>query len=247
MAKLVVLKKSFSLVGISAAVASINQTAKAATIENSSGLNNPETIITFDEIVLPPGTVLTDQYSGLGVEFVPNLFYNPDPNVLNPPDPSIPSNNTIGNFVIEEASPAPPPTIDPFSIALTETQNDVAFALASAFPSDLELTALLDGEEVESFSTSTPGSIDPVTGNLGSPVFNFYGFSDIELNEIQVSVEGAPNPITGDTFDGVQIDNIQIGATEDTSQPVPESSSVFGLIAIVTVAFITSLWGRRTS
>ncbi len=239
MKKLFVLKKSLlATASMSLAVVGISD-AKAAIIENGSGLANAETLITFDEIVLPPGEVLTDQYAELGVEFEPNLFYNPDPSVLNPPDPSIPSNNAIGNFVIEGASPAPPPTIDFFSIALTETQSDVAFAAASAFPGAIELTALLAGEEVESFSSLTPGSIDPTTGNLGNPAFNFYGFSNIELDEIQVSVQGSPNPVTGQSFNGVQIDNIQLGVAENTSQSVPEFTSIVSLFTIATIGVFT--------
>ena len=235
---LTVLRKTFLAIGLSMAALGMSD-VKAATIENDSGLVNAETLITFDEIVLPPGSVLTDEYASLGVQFEPNLFYNPDPSVLNPPDPSIPSNNAIGNFVIEGASPAPPPTISPFTIALTETQNDVAFAAATAFPGEIELTALLGGVEVESFSASTPGSIDPTTGNLGSPAFNFYGFSDIDLDAIEVAVQGAPNPVTGQSFDAVQIDNIQLGVADSTSNTVPESSSIVSLFAIATVAVAT--------
>ena len=239
MTELTILKKTFlATVGLSMAIISTSD-AKAATIENDSGLVNPETLITFDEIVLPPGSVLTDQYASLGVQFEPNLFYNPDPNVLNPPDPSIPGNNAIGNFVIEANSPAPSPTISPFTIDLTETQSDVAFAAATAFPGEIELTALLGGVEVESFSASTPGSIDPTTGNLGSPAFNFYGFSDIQLDAIEVAVQGAPNPVTGASFDGVQIDNIQLGVSDGTSNTIPESSSIVSLLAIATVAVAT--------
>lgn len=245
MTELIVLKKSLlATAGISMAVMGMSE-AEAATIVSDSGLANPETLITFDEIMLPPGSVLTDQYAPLGVEFEPNLFYNPDPSVLNPPDPSIPSNNTIGNFVIEGASPAPPPTISPFTISLTETQSDVAFAAATAFPGEIELTALLGGVEVESFSASTPGSIDPTTGNLGSPAFNFYGFSDIELDAIQVAIQGAPNPVTGASFDGVQLDNIQLGVADGTSNnTIPESSSILGLLAIAGVAIVTSSKSR---
>ena len=235
---LIVLRKTFLAIGISMAALGMSD-VKAATIENDSGLVNAETLITFDEIVLPPGSVLTDEYASLGVQFEPNLFYNPDPSVLNPPDPSIPSNNAIGNFVIEGASPAPPPTISPFTIDLTETQSDVAFAAATAFPGEIELTALLGGVEVESFSASTPGSIDPTTGNLGNPAFNFYGFSDIELDAIEVAVQGAPNPVTGQSFDGVQIDNIQLGIADNMSRSVPESSSIVSLFAIATVAVAT--------
>lgn len=239
MTELTVLKKAFlATVSISMAVVGMSD-AKAATIENDSGLVNPETLITFDEIVLDPGSVLTDEYASLGVEFEPNLFYNPDPNVLNPPDPSIPSNNTIGNFVIDVNSPAPPPTISPFTINLTETQSDVAFAAATAFPGQIELTALLGGVEVESLSVLTPGSIDPNTGNLGDPAFNFYGFSDIQLDAIEVAVQGAPNPVTGASFDAVQIDNIQLGVTDSTSNSIPESSSIVSLLAIATVAVVT--------
>ena len=221
---------------------------EAATIQNNSGVSDPELTITFDEIVLPPGTPLSDQYSELGVVFSPDLFYNPDPNVLNPPDPSIPSNNAIGNFVIEGLPPgvvapppgivAPPPglppTVNPFSVAFTQAQDEAAFGAATAFPGVIELTALLDGVEQESFSAQTAGSLDPLSGQLGAPNFVFYGFSDLTFDEIQVAIQSPPSP-AGEEFAGVQIDNIQLGASaapEAPSQSVPESSSVFTLLAM---------------
>jgi hypothetical protein len=210
------------------AVSMAIEAASAATVISDSGLANPETVITFDEIVLPPGTPLTDQYAGLGVEFDPNLYYNPDPNVLNPPDPSIPGNNAIGNFVIEGTSLVIPPIVNTFSLEFTETLSQATFAAATAFPGSIELTALLDGEEIETFSSQTSGSIDPITQQLGSPAFTFYGFSEIALDQIQVSLSTLPNPIDGSQFDAIQLDNIQLGVAENTTQ-TPEPSSIISL------------------
>lgn len=208
----------------------------AATVVGDSGLANPGTTITFDENVLPPGTPLSDQYADFGVEFVPNLYYNPDPNVLNPPDPSIPGNNAIGNFVIEDNSIVVPPIVNVFSLEFPETLTQAAFGAATAFPATIELTALLDGEQLETFTSQTSGSIDPLTGQLGPPNFIFYGFSDISLDEIQVSLESLPNPIDGSQFNAVQIDNIQLGVADENTQ-IPEPSSFASLFLLAGLGF----------
>ena len=43
--------------------------SNAALILNSTGLTAPATTVTFSEITLSGGTVVTDQFSGYGVEF----------------------------------------------------------------------------------------------------------------------------------------------------------------------------------
>lgn len=208
------------------------ESVAAATVVGDSGLANPQTTITFDEIVLPPGTPLTAQYAPLGVEFEPNLYYNPDPNVLNPPDPSIPGNNAIGNFVIEDNSIVIPPIVNTFSLEFTENLTQAAFGAATAFPATIELTALADGEQLETFTSQTSGSLDPTTGQLGPPQFVFYGFSDIALDAIQVTLESLPNPISGTQFNAIQIDNIQLGIADDQAQ-VPEPASIVSLLLLL--------------
>ena len=61
------------------------QTAQAAFFQNTFGLSDPHSTITFDEHVFPSGSGLTTQYADLGVNFSPFAYYAPygGPNVSN--------------------------------------------------------------------------------------------------------------------------------------------------------------------
>ena len=48
----------------------------ADTVQNGTGLNTPNSVITFDEHILANGTLVTNQYAAEGVTFSPFLrFY----------------------------------------------------------------------------------------------------------------------------------------------------------------------------
>lgn len=114
------LRNLFRMVGLAVAVATTGQ-VQAGFINNSSGLSNPSTTITFDEFVFSAGTSITTQYSTLNVTFSPKLVYDAVTLVA----PNI-SGHRLGN------QPGIfPPYINPFSIKFSSLQSDVAFAMTT--------------------------------------------------------------------------------------------------------------------
>ena len=178
---------------------------KAPTIRNLTGLENPTSVITFDEHVFPTGTLMTDQYADLGVTFSPNLVYGL-------PDDSFPpiEGNLLRNFF-----PGVPPDTsvfdpqEPFSLLFDIPQEAVAFALFPDFGMHT-ITALLDGIVVREFSIDT--------NQLGQ-VF-YVGFDGILFDEVRIDVGGP--------FGGILLDNIQFRAAVVA---VPEPSTVAVLAA----------------
>ena len=172
--------------------------ADAAMLNNSSGLASPNTTITFDEIVPPAGTVVTTQYSGLGVSFS-NLVYASQGGGF----PHI-DNNNLGNFNGGLNGGL-------FSIHFLQQQTEAAFAMVTNQGTST-FTALLNGVVAETFT-------------LGTTVFssnNFYGFTNILFDEIQVTPGGYGSYAL--------IDNIQLGSS--ATESVPEPASVLGLLAL---------------
>jgi hypothetical protein len=117
--------------------------ARAAISQSATGLVSPDNLITFDELVYASGTSLTTQYSGLGVEFVPNLYYNPQGTAF---FPGIAGNN-VGNFS---------PVVNPFSIQFSflDPVFEAAFGFATN-PASTTVTTKLGGVVVESLTAST--------------------------------------------------------------------------------------------
>lgn len=137
--------------------------ANAIPIFNSTGLTSPATTITFDEHLLPTNSIVTTEYSDLGVTFSPNLYYSAQtgfPNI---------TGNTITNFSFNSDSLVPD-----FSINFLVDQTESAFAMVSN-GTTWDFSAYLDNVLVESFSQIVNTSIP-----------NFYGFSEITFDEIRV-------------------------------------------------------------
>jgi hypothetical protein len=132
------------------------------------GLPSPTTLLTFDEVVLPNNTIVTNQYQTFGVTFSPNLVYNSQGQVN---FPNVTGNN-LGNFA--------PGLVDPFFIDFTTDVSAAAFAMVTN-PTTSTFTALLNNVPVESFSVGT---------TFTSPN-DFYGFTGITFNQIEVSTSGA--------------------------------------------------------
>lgn len=209
---------------------------RAASLNNTFGLSNPSTVITFSEFIpQPPFTIvgstsrgpirllpsITTEYSNLGIIFK-NLYYS----VLTP-SRGISDPEPIPNFEgagLVNTNAFAPPGFSPFqitypvaSIKFLQNQSQAAFALLTSAETTA-LTALLDGVPIESFSASRnlfPGTSPPIFTN------NFYGFTDITFNEIQINT-GTPANVT--------LDNLQLSPTETES--VPESSSLAGILAL---------------
>jgi hypothetical protein len=173
---------------------------EAASITNGFGLDNPTQTITFDEIDFPIGTEITTQYSGLGVTFSNLFLYTERQGSFNLND------NILSNFDVTLSGP-----FGPFSINFLQQQTAAAFALITN-PGISTFTALLNGVVIETFNAETQLELTD----------NFYGFSGILFDEIQVN-PGGSNTAAG-------IDNLQLSPLTSTS--VPETSSVLGLLSM---------------
>jgi uncharacterized repeat protein (TIGR01451 family) len=157
--------------------------SEAAPVTNDFGLANPTTTITFDEIVLAPAEVVTNQYEALGVIFSPNLYYDPQ----GPAGPSLypgVSGHNLGNFF---------PIVNPFSIQFSTPQIAVAFGIATN-PANTEFTAKLNGIVVETYQSATDATTAAVS---------FQGFEGVLFDEIEISTVGSNEALL--------IDNIQTG------------------------------------
>ena len=180
--------------------------ALSSPVQSTTGLVNPEQVITFSEAGLTTAVAVTDQFAGLGVKFSPNLYFgwfgpgcgNMLPNI---------SGDCLSNF------PATGPSaglVNPFSIVFGQPVTGAAFALASD-DSTTSFTARLNGQVVETFSAFTSATISQ----------NYYGFSGITFDEIVVT-SGV----------GLLIDNVQIGpsAVPEPASPILILLGVGGLL-----------------
>ncbi|MFT5041018.1 MAG: hypothetical protein ACI8TX_001989 [Hyphomicrobiaceae bacterium] len=147
----------------------------------TAGLDDPASVITFSEVEIGDTEQVTDQFAGLGVTFVPNMNYrtgdNPDwQNVEGP-------NLRNGE-----------PEVNPFTIKFVDPQTAATFNAIAQPPTPTTITAKLNGAVVESFETTV--SIDNPN--------NFFGFTGIEFDEIEVEY-------TAETR--MRIDNLQFGVS----------------------------------
>lgn len=179
--------------------------ARAELLNSSTGISNPAAAVTFDDVVLPVNTALTNQYASQGVTFA-GLFYDSRAGSSPGPFPNV-NGHYAGNFTNSG-------TNQTFTITLTTTQTSAAFALSAIQSGDITFTALLDGTAVETATAFADSS----------SATNFYGFTGTAFNAIQVDT-GTTVILNEPRTRQVVIDNIQLG-TENTVTPVPAPSGV---------------------
>jgi hypothetical protein len=183
------MKTFLALVATGLLVAASAKSVTAAPIINSAtGVSNPGQVITFSEVVLPDGSPLTNQYSGLGVTFQ-GMFYNPQP-LFFPTDPS------AGNFSFT----VPNAPITPFSIFFNTPQQAAAFQIVTN-PGITTIEALLNGNVVESFQVATNFPTDGL----------YQGFEGITFDQIRVNTP--PNTNLAALIDNLQSTNAPEPAT----------------------------------
>lgn len=160
--------------------------ASATLVNNTTGLTNPWQTVTFSELTFAAGTAFHDTlaapfdstvqpYAGLGLTFRGAGYY-PSGALGNP---LVNNSDQIGNF-----APIPGTTgtaiFDPFTIGFTSPQTAAAFQLQTQFAGNTTVTALLNGNVVESFVVPTT---NPTTS--GNPSYvQYIGFEDIVFDTI---------------------------------------------------------------
>jgi T5SS/PEP-CTERM-associated repeat protein len=165
-------------------------TAQAQTwFQNTNGLANPASTITFSEILLTTGTVLTTQYSGFGVTFS-GVYYSPSTSG----EPSHVDNANIGNFKPNVAA------TNPFYIYFNGPVTQAAIALGGTYTGTTTFTAYLRGVNVGSFSASS----GPLTND-------FYGLTGVTFDEIQISVSSLDSAALMDNLQFTSAINSWIG------------------------------------
>ncbi|NNU17380.1 hypothetical protein HK107_13695 [Parvularcula sp. ZS-1/3] len=150
-------------------VGALSAAASAAPISNaSSGIANADQTITFDEVALAPGTVVTDQYEALGVTFSPNLFYIENfSNRPNLDDPGLASFGSSG-------------TLTTYTINFTDAVSAASLAFSANF-GNFTFTALDGGSTVESFNFDAGFSSTTA----------FFGFEGIVFDAIEIQSSNA--------------------------------------------------------
>jgi hypothetical protein len=138
-------------------------------ISAATGLASPTSTITFDEIVLNTGALVSNQYAGLGVSFSPSVLYSPQTGFSNI------QGNDVGNF-FNGSSP-----VDPVTLNFTSAETSVAFAMVSN-SSSYQFQAKLNNTLVDSF-----------TSTVGTGSSDFYGFTGETFNSITITSLGNPD------------------------------------------------------
>jgi hypothetical protein len=110
-------------------------------------LSSPDTVLTFNEIVLAPSTLMTTQYQALGVTFGPGIYYDPVnlPNSGNFFVPEGLSGHALGNFNDLQGQTA----TSSIRILFTSPVTEAALRWAGNQQGPFTGTALLGGLLVE--------------------------------------------------------------------------------------------------
>lgn len=167
-------------------------------VSQSTGLTNPTTTIDFTEVPLANGTVMNNQYAGLGVS-LSGFYYNgctgcvdPSPNGQKPDITSFFNDTNVFSTAL--------------SMDFDSTLEAVAFSWASNFGT-FTFAAFLGNTLVEQFSVDI--STRSVNGSSG---WGYYGFSGIAFDRINITAsqsllidglqlrqaaQGVPEPATG--------------------------------------------------
>ncbi len=139
--------------------------AQATFIQNTFGLSDPHSTITFTEHVFGDGYAITTEYADLGVEFLP--FAYSFPSICECVTSFIPyTQETQGLRLIKFSQP----------------QTEAAFAFGTYPGTVATFQALLGGSVV----------VESATAVIGSSDANHYGFRDITFDMISISTNNWP-------------------------------------------------------
>jgi hypothetical protein len=179
--------------------------ARAGQIDASAtGLASPAETIDFSEIALAPNTVLTTQYSSLGISFSPNVYYDAEV--------SFGFTNDISNFTYATE----PAFVDPVVFSFSSPQTSAAFQMV-ADDTPYTIEAFLGGTG----GTLVDSFVDPSIG--GNTPGLFYGFTGETFDTIEISQAGTGGGPYWD-LGNIELSNAPIA----TDAPEPGSLLLLG-------------------
>jgi len=184
--------------------------AHAAFFQNTFGLSDSHSTITFGLQDYPDGTPITNQYQNQGVVFSPNVFYfsNNGGSIVRPTPPVF-VGAVVTNFIPHDG------TVAPVVISFTQPQTEAAFAVGTQSGTTTYFEAFLGTNLVDSSGATNADSLSN----------DFFGFSGITFDSIKIS---------GSVRLVFALDNIQL-PTAPASSSVPEPSSTLGILAFGTL------------
>jgi|GEM_PF-1232641 len=198
------------------AVSSVFLPANANSFQNTFGLSDPHSTITFGLQDYPDITSITNQYINQGIVFSPNVFYfSNNPRLILPSEPPFFINALITNYIPFETIPS-----GSVVISFTQTQTEVAFALGTQ-SNATTFQAFLGTNLIDSFTANT----------TYLSLNNFFGFSGITFDSIKITVSN--NNAIASTFG---LDNIQIPITSSVPEPLNILGATAGLALFGTVS-----------
>ncbi|NCS04250.1 MAG: PEP-CTERM sorting domain-containing protein [Microcystis aeruginosa G13-07] len=184
--------------------------AHAAFFQNTFGLSDSHSTITFGLQDYPDGTPITNQYQNQGVVFSPNVFYfSNNGGSIVPPTPPVFVGAVVTNFIPHGD------TVGSVVISFTQPQTEAAFAVGTQSGTTTYFEAFLGTNLVDSSGATNADSLSN----------DFFGFSGITFDSIKIS---------GSVRLVFALDNIQL-PTAPASSSVPEPSSTLGLLAFGTL------------
>ncbi|MDG1513930.1 MAG: PEP-CTERM sorting domain-containing protein [Mariniblastus sp.] len=149
---------------LSLLIASIGiSSASADFIVDGFGLDSADQTVTFSEFSINYGTVITDQYSSLGIEFG---SLSPTEGLYLQPNAGLNSAGLQNYF---------PDGYRSIELSFTKPVSEAAFAMVTNGGID-DFTALLNGNVVETASTSTARG------------WQYYGFKNIAFDQIRIDI-----------------------------------------------------------
>ncbi|MDB4564542.1 PEP-CTERM sorting domain-containing protein [Mariniblastus sp.] len=150
---------------LSLLIASIGiSSASADFIVDGFGLDSADQTVTFSEFSINDGTVITDQYSSLGIEFG---SLSPTEGLYLKPNKGVSRSAGLQNYF--------PDGYRSIELSFKKPVSEAAFAMVTNGGID-DFTALLNGNVVETASTSTARG------------WQYYGFKNIAFDQIRIDI-----------------------------------------------------------
>jgi hypothetical protein len=197
--------------------------ATGTPIISNGGIADSPFTLTFNEIPLTMGDVVTDQYSSFGIIFdITTLPFFTESDIRYNVQGGGGGGGfagIIGNYIGSSGG-------NPVSMIFSAPQDQVVFGLASN-PRSITFTALLNGIEVESFTIATTGGSFPSVD--GQPA-GYYGFTGIIFDQINIF-----SHLTNPVDNRILLDNVAFDGPTPAAVPEPSTMLLIasGLIGLV--------------